>query len=127
MISKLTPPTPIQLMLCALIFLSLLGGAQAQTPTPTPTPLSEEQQELNRQLALETAKQGIADAKAKRAASEKAEREAQFPNPSTSPLAGTTTINDGAVIETQMMAYVSMARAANKIVPNTRTTSRPAR
>jgi hypothetical protein len=109
-------------MLFAFAFLTMLGGAQAQTPTPTPVPLSEEQQELNRQLALEVAKQGIAEAKAKRATAEKADREAQFPTGSTTPLAGTTTINDGVVIETQMVAYISMARAANKIIAAISTT-----
>ena len=111
---KLTPFTPIRLMLCIPVLMCLLTSVQAQTPTPTP--LSEEQQELQRRRDLLNLQKEIAESEQAIAEAEKAKREAKFPSPSSSPLAGTTTINEGAVIEAQMVAYVSMARAANKIV-----------
>lgn len=45
---------------------------------------------------------------------EKEKREAQFPKPTTSPLSGETKM-EGATIESDMVSYVSMAYAANKV------------
>ena len=81
----------------------------AQTPTPTPTPKSAEVIRLEEEKAQAELRKAIAEAN-------KAELDANFPKPSGSPLEGKTTINDGAVIESQMIAYVSLARAANKLV-----------
>lgn len=95
-----------------LVFvLSLSPRLQAQTPTPTPTPSpkSEEVKRLEEEKAQLDLQKGIAE-------DEKAIRDAKFPKPTTTPLAGTTTVSDGAVIESQMVAFVSMARAANKLV-----------
>lgn len=58
----------------------------------------------------------IADYEKGIAESEKAKRDAKFPKPDTKALEGKTEINDNAVIESQMVAYVSMAKAANKII-----------
>ena len=100
-------------MICALAFLTLLGGAQAQTPTPTP--LSEAQQELQRRRDLLNLQKEIAESEQAIAEAEKAKREAKYSKSDTKPLEGKTTV-DGAVIESQMVAYVSMARAANTLV-----------
>ena len=102
----------VLLMGLALFVNQGLTRTQAQTPTPTP---SEEQQELEKRRDILNLQKEIAEDEKAIAEAEKAKREAKFPKPSTSPLAGTTTV-DGAVIESQMVAYASMARAANKMV-----------
>jgi hypothetical protein len=87
----------------------------SSTPTPTPTPTEEElklQQEkatLDLKKDIEADKQAIAE-------SQKAQLDAKFPKPTTSPLTGTTTISDGAVIESQIVSYFSMAHSANRII-----------
>lgn len=101
------------LILLVLGVIVTAGQLQAQTPTPTPTP-SERETELTEENKLLKLEKENAELK-------KAIRDTKFPDPTTSPLAGTTTINEGAVIETQMVAYVAMARAANKIVSAIRT------
>jgi hypothetical protein len=89
----------------------LLGAATvtAQTPTPSPTPDSEEIRRLREEKTRAELKRDIVTA-------EKAEFDAKFPKPTSSPLAGETKVNDGAVIENEMVSYVSMAYAANRIV-----------
>ncbi len=94
-------------MLLVVLALSVAPCIQAQTPTPTPK--SEEVQKLEEQKAQLDLRKGIAE-------DEKAIRDAKFPKPDTKALEGKTEINDNAVIESQMVAYVSMARAANKII-----------
>src|SRR5260221_10600028 len=97
------------LMVHVALVLSVATCIQAQTPSPTPTPDSEEVQKLKEEKAQLDLRKGIAE-------DEKAIRDAKFPKPDTKALEGKTEINDNAVIESQMVAYVSMARAANKII-----------
>ena len=82
-------------------------------PSPSPTP-DEEKDRLQRAADLAKLKQDKAEADQKTAEARKAELEAKFPKPSTSPLEGKTTI-EGAVIESQMISYVSLAKAADRI------------
>lgn len=83
-------------------------SAQSTTATPTPTPKSEEVLRLEEEKAQAELRKAIAEAN-------KAELEAKFPKPTSSPLAGTTTV-EGAVIESQMVSYAHMAAAANELV-----------
>src|SRR5438034_2469041 len=109
----------IALLIMAMCFTfshSKVAVAYAQdTPTPTPTPDAEKDR-LQREADIATLKQTKAVADQKTAEARKAKLEAKFPKPTTSPLAGTTTISDGAVIESQIVSYVSMAKAAEKII-----------
>jgi hypothetical protein len=95
------------LLASLLLVSSLEVAAQAQTATATPE--SEEITRLREQKTRVELEKDIAVA-------EKAKRDAEFPKPSTSPLSGETKINDGAVIESDMVSYVSMAYAANDLV-----------
>src|SRR5258708_5920641 len=97
MITISAKPRRALLMLLVVLVLSVATCIQAQTPTPTPD--SEEVQKLKEQKAQLDLRKGIAE-------DEKAIRDAKFPNPTTTPLAGTTTINDGAVIEGQIIAHI---------------------
>ncbi|MBA2526567.1 MAG: hypothetical protein H0V18_12430, partial [Pyrinomonadaceae bacterium] len=99
-----------------LLFLTV-GAVQitAQSETATPTPESEEIKRLRDEKTRAELERDIALA-------EKARLDARFPKPTTSPLAGETKINDGAVIESEMVSYLSMAYAANRIVERLRDT-----
>lgn len=79
----------------------------AAQDTPTPTP-DEEKDRLQREADLATLRKTKAEA-------DKAELEARFPKPSTSPLEGKTTV-EGAVIESQMISYIALSRSADRIV-----------
>lgn len=121
-----TPPARNGLILIAAFFVILgLGSsrsaltivlAQDATPTPSPTPLSPEEQRLADEKKILTLAKDNAELRKAIAEANKAEAEAKFPKPGTTPLAGTTTVSDGAVIESQIVAYVSMAKAANSII-----------
>ncbi len=87
--------------------------------TPSPTP-DAELERLKRETALSNERAAQAENDKKIAEAQKAELEARFPKPSTSPLAGTTTISEGAVIESQIISYRSLRNAADKIVDNIR-------
>jgi hypothetical protein len=87
--------------------------AQAE-PSPSPTP-DEEKDRLQREADLATLKKTKSVADKDAAEAQKAELEARFPKPTTSPLEGKTTV-EGAVIESQMIAYISLSRAADRIV-----------
>jgi hypothetical protein len=93
-------------------------AARMDDPSPSPTPKSAEVLKLEEEKAQATLRKEIAEAN-------KAEREAKFPKPSTSPLAGTTTINDGAVIESHIIAYHSLAKSANRIIAGINTHTLP--
>lgn len=99
----------------AAVFLLLLAtcaataSGQTATPSPSPTPKSAEVIRLEEEKAQAELRKAIAEAN-------KAELEAKFPKPTSSPLAGTTTVSDGAVIESQLISYVALARAANQLV-----------
>src|SRR6185437_935509 len=69
-----------------------------EDPTPTPTPESEEIKRLREEKTRAELEKDIAVA-------EKAKFDAEFPKPSTSPLSGETKINEGAVIESEMVSY----------------------
>ena len=91
------------------------------TPTPTPTPTPDvELERLQRQTKISNERAAQAENDKKIAEAKKAEFDARFPKPSTSPLAGTTTISDGAVIESQIVSYVALRGAADKIVDDIR-------
>jgi len=96
-------------LIFVLLFISSTNTVTGQTASPTPTPKSAEVVRLEEEKAQAELKKAIAEAN-------KAELEAKFPKATSSPLAGTTTINDGAVIESQIVAYLALARAANKLV-----------
>jgi hypothetical protein len=83
-------------------------GAQNAPPMPAPAPKSAEVLKLEEEKAQAELRKAIAEAN-------KATLEAQFPKPTTTPLAGTTTV-EGAVIESQMVSYERLAVAANKLV-----------
>src|SRR6266571_4187510 len=87
--------------------------AQAE-PSPSPTP-DEEKDRLQREADLATLKKTKAVADKDAAEARKAELEARFPKPTTSPLEGKTTV-EGAVIESQMISYISLSRSADRIV-----------
>ena len=91
--------------------------ASAQDPaTSTPSPTPDEQLErLKRETAISNEKATQADNAKKIAEAQKAELEARFPKPSTSPLAGTTTV-EGAVIESQIISYLALKQVANNMV-----------
>jgi len=95
------------LIASVLLVSSLEVAARAQTAIATPE--SEEIVRLREQKTRAELEKDIAVA-------EKAKLDAQFPKPSTSPLSGETKINDGAVIESDMVAYASMAQAADSLV-----------
>ncbi len=88
---------------------------ESPSATPTPTPESEEIIELRAEKTRVELEKDIAVA-------EKAKNDASFPKPTTSPLSGETKINDGAVIESDMISYLSMAYAANRIVERLKVT-----
>jgi hypothetical protein len=95
----------IFVMSCSVVSIK----AQDATPSPAPSPESEETKRLRDEKTEAELRRDIAVAR-------KAELDAKFPKPTSSPLAGTTTINDGAVIEPQMVTYLSLAYAANDLV-----------
>lgn len=104
------------LIATVLLVSSLEVAAQAQTATATPE--SEEIIRLREQKTRAELEKDIAVA-------EKAKRDALFPKPSTSPLSGETKINDGAVIESDMVSYVSMAYAADELVKGLKNSRAP--
>jgi len=111
-------------ILAATLFLALLfasgGTARAQTstasPTPSPSPESEELTRLKERNALLEQEKKTAEFERDTVKARKEEQEAKFPKSSATALEGKTTVSDGAVIESQMISYLSMSRAANRIV-----------
>lgn len=83
-------------------------GAQTSPPTPTPTPKSVEVLRLEEEKAQAELRKAIAEAN-------KAELEARFPKPSTTPLDGKTTV-EGELIEPRVVAYANLASAANQVI-----------
>src|SRR5262245_18541109 len=99
-----TAPTVILsfLKLSVMVLLTTLmwnGGAHAQTPAPTPD--SEEVQKLKEEKAKSELRRGIAEDK-------KAELEATFPKPKTTPLEGKTEVDSGVKLESEILAYRQM-------------------
>lgn len=100
--------------LCALKPAAAHAQETTATPAPTATP-DEETRRLEREKAQATLRKERAEADKAAAEARKAELDARFPKPTSSPLEGKTAV-EGAVIESQMVSYVSMARAANRII-----------
>ncbi|MFS8084138.1 MAG: hypothetical protein ACMG6H_00760, partial [Acidobacteriota bacterium] len=96
---------------CLLLMASRTDMAAQQSPTPTPE--SEEIIRLRQEKTRVELEKDIAVA-------EKAKLEATVPKSATSPLTGETKVNDGAVIESDMVSYLSMAYAANRVVAQLR-------
>ncbi len=92
----------------------VVSAQDPASPTPTPTP-DAELDKAKRDAALSTEKATQAENEKKIAEAQKAELEARFPKPSTSPLAGTTTV-EGAVIESQIISYIALKKVADNIV-----------
>jgi hypothetical protein len=88
----------------ALILSAASGYAQDAAASPTP---SEEEQRLQEEKKIIELKADIAAAK-------KTIRES-VPQPSATPLAGDTTLNEGVRLETEMVSYKAMSAAANLI------------
>ena len=98
-----------------VLFLCLLFGSGASdlyAQTPTPTPKSAAVLKLEEEKAQAELRKAIAEAN-------KAELEAKFPKPTTSPLEGKTTV-DGTLIESQIVSYSEMANAADKVAQQLR-------
>lgn len=93
------------------------AAAQTSTPTPTPAPKSPEVLRLEEEKAQAELRKAIAEAN-------KAELEARFPKPSTTPLDGKTTV-EGELIEPRVVAYANMAVAASKLVQQLKETKLP--
>jgi chemotaxis protein histidine kinase CheA len=92
----------------------VVSAQETAPPAPSPTP-DEELEREQRATKLSTEKATQADNAKKIAEAEKGELEARFPKPSTSPLAGTTTV-EGAVIESQIISYLALKKVANNII-----------
>jgi hypothetical protein len=100
-------------MTVALLALTAGAGVVHGQDSEAMTRAKEEQAQAEADKAKADARKAAADA-------DRAEFEAKFPKPTSSPLAGTTTVNDAAIIESMMVSYISMAKAANKIVDTIR-------
>ncbi|MEQ1606547.1 MAG: hypothetical protein ABL999_16935 [Pyrinomonadaceae bacterium] len=96
------------LIVIAFTFFGQTGAIRAQaTPAATPAE-SEEIRRLKEEKEKADLRKQIAEAKA-------AEIDAKFPKPTTTPLAGETTIDDNVVIETQIRSYNAMNEVAAQI------------
>jgi hypothetical protein len=80
-----------------------------ETPEPSPTPESEEIRRLREQKTRTELEKDIALA-------EKAKLEANFPKATATPLEGKTEVDSGVKLESEMLAYGSMSKAADQIV-----------
>lgn len=101
----------------AILIVATVQPVRAQSSSPSPdseeiTRLKDKKTRVELERDIEVA--------------EKEKREAQFPKPTTSPLSGETKI-DGATIESDMVSYVSMAHAADRIARDLRNFNRPIR
>lgn len=107
--SHFFPRSSLKSFMMFAVFLFLTASnVQLTAQTPTPPPDSDEVKRLKEEKAQSELRKGIAEDK-------KAEIEAKFPKPATSPLEGKTTV-EGAVIESQMISYVSLSRAADRVI-----------
>jgi hypothetical protein len=109
--------TKLRALIASVLLVSSLGVA-AETQTATATPEGEEIIRLREQKTRAELEKDIAIA-------EKAKRDAEFPKPSTAPLSGETKINDGAVIESDMVSYFSMAYGADDLVKGLKNSGAP--
>jgi len=111
---KLSAGRVTTLAFLTLLLLTLRVRAQTPSESPTATPKSPEVLRLEDEKAQAELRRAIAEAN-------KAELEARFPKPTTTPLTGTTTV-EGAVIESQIVSYAQMAIAADKMVNQLKST-----
>lgn len=105
--------TKVRALIASVPLVSSLGVA-AEAQTATATPESEEIIRLREQKTRAELEKDIA-------ITEKAKRDAEFPKSSTASLSGETEINDGAVFESDMVSYFSMAYAADDLVKGLKT------
>jgi hypothetical protein len=110
---KRTAPKSAVMLAASILFAVSLAAAVttkgvAQISAATPTPKSPEVLKLEEEKAQAELRKAIAEAN-------KAELEAKFPKPSTTPLDGKTTV-EGELIEPRVVAYNSLAFAANQLV-----------
>ena len=82
------------------------------TPTPTPTPESEELRRLREANDLREQEKRAAELERDKLKAEKESSEARFPKPTATPLEGKTKI-DGVFIESEMLTYTALSRAAD--------------
>lgn len=99
-----------------ILFLGLGNSIHAQETTPSPTPESEELRKLKEQNEILEQEKIAAELERDKAKAGKEELDANFPQPSATPLEGKTEVDDGVKIETEMVAYLSVSQAANRIV-----------
>ena len=111
-------PAVLRLTILALLALVFSHVTVRGQTVPTPSPESEEITRLRDEKTRAELERDIAAAK-------KAELESKYPKPTTSPLSGETKINDGAAIESDMVSYVSMAYAADRLVKALRESNLP--
>lgn len=78
------------------------------SPSPTATPESEEMRKLKEQIELLKLEKEKTDL-------EKSINDSKFPKPTSTPLAGDTTL-EGVKIESEMLAYRALANAADNVV-----------
>lgn len=100
-----------------LLVLTVNAPVSAQDATsPTPSPESEELKKLKEQNAILEQQKKAAEFERDTAKAKKEERDATLPKASATPLEGKTEIDSGVKIESEMVAYLSMANAAERIV-----------
>lgn len=104
---------PVLILAALMSFVT--GGTTVQAQTPTPTPKSAEVLALEEEKAQAELRKAIAEAN-------KAELEAKFPKPTSSPLEGKTSV-DGPLIESQIVSYRTMGPAAGKLVQQLKDTN----
>ena len=98
---------PHFLMLLTIVFFCMgQATVRAQTPDPTPTPTEEEQRLQDEKRLLDLKKEIEED--------KKAIRDAQ-PTSAATPLSGDTTLSEGVRLETEIVSYKAMAKAAKLI------------
>ena len=90
--------------------------AQDGTPSPSPSPESEELKKLKDRNAILEQEKKAAEFERDTAKAKKDERDATFPKASATPLEGKTEVDSGVKIESEMVSYLSMANAAERIV-----------
>jgi hypothetical protein len=99
-----------------ILFLGLGNSIRAQEATPSPTPESEELRKLKERNDILEQEKKAAELERDKAKASKEELDANFPQPSTTPLEGKTEVDEGVKIETEMVAYLSVSQAADLIV-----------
>src|ERR1044072_1494917 len=86
-------------------------NAQAETasPSPSPSPESEEVQKRREGKTIAELERDIAKAK-------KDKLDAEFPNPTSTPLEGKPELDSGVKLESEILSYGTMSTAAVQII-----------